>query len=526
MTQSTKRIIALCLVLLLFVGLEIPSLMSRGIDENESITIASIAGHASLTETDIGYAEPLPADKLRTRLLGTPATFGVIAQGLKEHDRYPPLYFWVSAAIGKVTGLDLMTVRGLSLACGVLFLAAIGMLFRKRMPFATWCLFLIAVAFSSSTAFYSAQARPYITCMAIAAVLAALTDQLNSLSLKTKRFALIAAIGFVGGLGFITNYFMLYPAFAVGVWLLLQFNRSWFERIKEGAVYGFCFFILAIYGVTFAKVQVTYQPDLASGYNGPIQDLARALDCVLKLLVYQPPFHLNIFVALLFVAAIAFAIFKRRSEVTFANFSLLFAAIAIGGWLVMNAGTHKHLYQIRYMTFFLPGIWMLAGFGLSQTPAKFVRYINVAVVALILVELSVLNLTPVPTHAVFTSSAYRDIATEVIAKINSSPKPAQCILLERGHDRGWLAGLTYELGRITSLPVQFVGADDDAQKVNRCSTETVWYLIDEDIHDVKRKAFLESLTAQKDAQKTDKPDGSKFKLVHAEKWGLELQQIL
>jgi hypothetical protein len=375
--HSTHReLVVLLAILFIAAAVRLPSVLSRSIWEDETVTLLQTAGYFSPPWP----SEPAPAGALREQFFeGTPRLRQITA-GLLSKDVHPPVYYWILSLWRRSFGYSLETARAFSLLCSLGTILALYALLRAG-RFDRPLIPTLVYALSTAAVDYGADARAYaltsflITCGALCAYLA------SELAPRKPRLAEAYALAMVAccGLAFDTNYLAIFPILVILAWFVRYLWAAWGPLTL---IFPLLVALIGTVGVTTLLAQLGARPGQRAGFVGVIAEMISLLGLTLSV-IWIPKFiakdqirafeHVAVLAAtygawMILIGAAFVQLLRRWSDTNKKLWLLLLGLATVPplGVFFLDLLFDKHLHHVRYLLLAGPALAVVAAYGITR----------------------------------------------------------------------------------------------------------------------------------------------------------------
>jgi 4-amino-4-deoxy-L-arabinose transferase-like glycosyltransferase len=395
---ARQELVVLLALLLIAAAVRLPSLLSRSIWEDETVTLLQTAGYF----TPSWPSEPTSAGALRKHFFeGTPR-LGEITAGLRSKDVHPPVYYWILSLWRRSFGYSLETARAFSVLCSLGTILALYALLRAG-RFEHPLIPTLIYALSTAAVDYGSDARAYaltsflITCGALCAYLASEAASRKPRLAVTYSLAMVACCG----IAFDTNYLAIFPILIILAWFVRYLWAVWGPLTIIFPLLVAC---IGTLGVTTFLAQLGARPGQRAGFVGILAEMISLLGLTLSV-IWIPKFiakdQIRAFenVALLAAAygawmvliGAAFVQLLRRWSDTNNKLWHLLLGLAIVpplGVFFLDLLFDKHLHHVRYLLLAGPALAAVAAYGIIRLISLRPRLTIVVLVPLLGVQMA------------------------------------------------------------------------------------------------------------------------------------------
>jgi uncharacterized membrane protein len=474
-----KDLLALAILVLITVVVRIPGVYNRAIWYDEAITLLETAGNAAPTWS----ALPTPAATQKELLVGSPS-LGQVADGLRETDVHPPVYYgllskWRGIAGGSIEAARLFSVL-FSTATVILLYLLLGSFVFKR-PF--WP--SLVYSLSSGAVHYGHEARNYSLALFFVMLAAFLAYFLTHIEVNRhlQFWILSSSIAMSCGLAFQTNYLTVFPVFMVLMWCF-----AWVPKKRRLHVIPMIILsmMISLAGFKTLTAQLGARPHQFQKTLGFVQELLKVIEANFEILwspvMSSSGIRWTVICTVLVLGLLSAAYLKAGWRAIDKKLFTLMAGLAVApslGVLVLDLLFAKSLGKSSYVLFGGPAVVFLLALALGEgsvrkpgdshwSAASLARSVGFVIPFFIGLQLTGINFDLERTPN-FAGSTLRSLVDKIEQKNRSA-----VVVVGAGHGRGDPATVIYELAPETTVCV--VDNDSDLSILSSKLThfEEIW----------------------------------------------------
>jgi hypothetical protein len=474
-----KDLLALAILVLITVVVRVPGVFNRAIWYDESITLLETAGNADPTWS----ALPTPAATQKELLVGSP-TLGEVAEGLRETDVHPPVFYGLLSIWRHIVGESIEAARLLSVfwsTASVMLLYLLLHAFGFTRPFWPGLVY----SFASGAVHYGHEARNYSLAMFFIMLAAFLAYFFNQVDFNKRRQFLILTVSLSAccGLAFLTNYLTVFPIAALLTWCFAWTPKN--QRLYVIPTIGL-FMIFSLIGFKTLWTQLGSRPNQFQKALGFGQELLKLVDSNF-VMIWNPVISSTgirwaAIATVVVLLLLSIAYMKTAWSAIDKRLFTLMAGLALApslGVLALDLLFSKNLGKSSYVLFGGPAIVVLLTLAIGDrsdgkidesrwSAATLARIVGFIIPFFVGLQLTGINFDLERTPG-FAGSTLRSLTQKME---NSSPFPV--VVVGAGHGRGDPAAVIYELAPETMVCVLDNGTDLSMLSSELASFDEIW----------------------------------------------------